>query len=175
MSAIEIRELRTSPETCEMLSEILIETVAHGGSVTFLHPLDPAAARAFWVSALAAADRGERIVLGAWDGEILAGTVSLQLDMPPNQLHRAEIAKLMTRPIYRGRGVAASLMRAIEREAAARARILLTLDTAADHGASGLYEKLGFVHAGTIPDYASKPHGGLTGAMFYWKRIGAGE
>jgi ribosomal protein S18 acetylase RimI-like enzyme len=174
MSAIEIRELRAWPKTCEMLSEILIETVAHGGSVTFLHPLDPAAARAFWVGALAAADRGERIILGAWDSEILAGTVSLLLDMPPNQLHRAEVVKLMTRPIYRGRGVAAALMRTIEREAAARTRTLLTLDTAADDGASGLYEKLGFVHAGTIPDYASKPHGGLTGAMFYWKRIGAG-
>jgi ribosomal protein S18 acetylase RimI-like enzyme len=173
MSAIEIQALRASPKTCEMLSEILIETVAHGGSVTFMHPLDPAAARAFWVSALAAADRGERIVLGAFDGEILVGTVSLLLDMPPNQLHRAEIAKLMTRPIYRGRGVAAALMRAVEREAVARMRMLLTLDTAADDGASGLYEKLGFVLAGTIPDYALKPHGGLTGAMFYWKRIGA--
>ena len=173
MSAIDIQALRASPKTHEMLSEMLIETVAHGGSVTFLHPLDAAVAGAFWMSALAAADRGERIVLGALDGDILAGTVSLILDMPPNQLHRAEIAKLMTRPIYRGRGVASALMRAIEREAAARERMLLTLDTAADEGASGLYEKLGFVLAGTIPDYALKPHGGLTGAMFYWKRIGA--
>jgi ribosomal protein S18 acetylase RimI-like enzyme len=172
MPAIEIHALRASPNSCEMLSEILIETVAHGGSVTFLHPLDPAVARAFWVSALTAADCGERIILGAFDGDILAGTVSLLLDMPPNQRHRADVAKLMTRPIYRGRGVATALMRAIEREAAARERMLLTLDTAAEEGASALYEKLGFVLAGTIPDYALKPHGGLTGAMFYWKRIG---
>jgi ribosomal protein S18 acetylase RimI-like enzyme len=50
---------------------------------------------------------------------------------------------------------------------------LLTLDTAAEDGASGFYEKLGFVLTGAIPDYALKPHGGLTGAMFYWKRTGA--
>jgi hypothetical protein len=24
---------------------------------------------------------------------------------------------------------------------------------------------------GVIPDYAFKPHGGLTGTMIYWKRI----
>jgi hypothetical protein len=41
-----------------------------------------------------------------------------------------------------------------------------------EDGASGLYEKLGFTLAGTIPDYALKPHGGLTGTNVYWKRIG---
>ena len=47
----------------------------------------------------------------------------------------------------------------------------LTLDTAAEDGAAGFYERLGYRHAGTIPDYAFKPHGGLTGTMFYWKRL----
>jgi ribosomal protein S18 acetylase RimI-like enzyme len=173
MSAIEIRALGASPKTCDMLSAILIETVAQGASVTFMHPLDPAVARAFWEQALVAADRGERIVLGAWDGANLVGTVSLLLDLPQNQPHRAEIAKLMTHPAHRGRGVAAALMGRAQEEAVAKARTLLTLDTAAEDGASGLYEKLGFTLAGTIPDYALKPHGGLTGAMFYWKRIGA--
>jgi ribosomal protein S18 acetylase RimI-like enzyme len=101
--------------------------------------------------------------------------VTLLLDCPPNQPHRAEIAKLMTRVSYRGRGVATALMRAAENRAANRARTLLTLDTAAEEGASGLYEKLGFMLAGVIPDYALKPHGGLTATMIYWKRIGVGE
>jgi ribosomal protein S18 acetylase RimI-like enzyme len=47
------------------------------------------------------------------------------------------------------------------------------LDTAADGGASGLYEGLGFKLAGVIPDYAFKPHGGLSATMIYWKRIRA--
>lgn len=172
MSGFEIKALSASPKICAMLSEILIEVVANGGSVSFMHPLEPEVAEAFWNEALAAAARNERIVLGAWDGEVLVGTVTLLLDCPPNQPHRAEIAKLMTRPSHRGRGVATALMRAAESGAVERARTLLVLDTAVDGGASGLYEKLGFVLAGTIPDYALKPHGGLTGTMIYWKRIG---
>jgi ribosomal protein S18 acetylase RimI-like enzyme len=173
MSEIAIEALRASPKVRAMLSEILIEVVADGGSVSFMHPLAPGAADAFWDGALAAVARDERIVLGAWDGEILAGTVTVLLDCPPNQPHRAEIAKLMTRPAHRGRGIAATLMRAAERMAVARARTLLVLDTAADGGASGLYEGLGFTFAGEIPDYALKPHGGLTATKLYWKRIGA--
>jgi ribosomal protein S18 acetylase RimI-like enzyme len=172
MSEIEIKALSASPKICETLSEILIEVVTNGGSVSFMHPLEPQTARAFWDDALAAAARDERIVLGAWDGEVLAGTVTLLLDCPPNQPHRAEIAKLMTRPSYWGRGVAAALMREAESKAVERARTLLVLDTAVEGGASGLYEKLGYVLAGTIPDYALKPHGGLTGTRIYWKRIG---
>jgi ribosomal protein S18 acetylase RimI-like enzyme len=169
---IEIEALSASPEICNMLSEVLIEVVASGGSVSFMHPLPPATARAFWEDSLAAAARGERIVLGAWEGEVLAGTVTLLLACPPNQPHRAEIAKLMTSPSRRGRGVAAALMRAAEGLAVERGRTLLVLDTAVEGGASGLYERLGFTLAGTIPDYALKPHGGLTGTRIYWKRIG---
>jgi GNAT superfamily N-acetyltransferase len=172
MTDIEIRPLSAAPAIRAALSEILIEVVANGGSVSFMHPLAQEAADAFWDGALAAADRGERIVLGAWDGEILAGTVTILLDLPPNQPHRAEIAKMMTRLSHRGRGIATALMHEAERLAVARARTLLVLDTATEEGASGLYEKLGFVLAGTIPEFALKPHGGLTGTILYWKRIG---
>jgi ribosomal protein S18 acetylase RimI-like enzyme len=171
MTKIEIKSLSATPGIREWLSEILIEVVANGGSVSFMHPLDPQAAGEFWDDALAAAARDERIILGAWDGGVLAGTVTLLLNCPPNQPHRAEIAKLMTRLSHRGRGVATALMRAAEVLAVKRKRTLLVLDTAVDDGASGLYERLGFVHAGTIPDYALKPHGGLTGTMIYFKRI----
>lgn len=166
-----IKALSASPATCEMLSEILIEVVANGGSVSFMHPLAPETARAFWEGSLAAAAEGRRVVLGAWDGEVLAGTVTLLLDFPPNQPHRAEIAKLMTRLSHRGRGVAAALMRAAEAVAVERGRTLLVLDTATEDGASALYEKLGFTLTGEIPDFALKPHGGLTGTKIYWKRI----
>ncbi|MBB6098117.1 ribosomal protein S18 acetylase RimI-like enzyme [Deinobacterium chartae] len=173
MSEIRIEALDHTPTTRERLAELLIEVVADGGSVSFMHPLDPEKARAFWDEALAAHQRGERVILGAWDGEVLAGTVTLRLDCPPNQPHRAEIAKMMTRPGWRGQGIATALMQVAERLAAERQRTLLVLDTAVDGGASRLYERLGFVLAGIIPDYALKPHGGLTGTMIYWKRIGA--
>jgi len=172
MNSIEIGALNASAETLAMLADLLVETVAAGGSVSFMHPLAPEAANVFWERSLAAAAKDERVVLGAWDGKVLAGTVTLLLDCPPNQPHRAEIAKLMTSVEYRGKGVGTRLMRAAERLAVEKGRTLLVLDTATEEGASGLYEKLGFTLAGEIPDYALKPHGGLTGTLIYWKRIG---
>jgi hypothetical protein len=169
---IRIVPLTTSPQTRAALSALLIETVESGGSVSFMHPLASEAADAFWNNSLVSADRGERIVLGAFDQESLVATVTLLLDLPPNQPHRAEIAKMMTRLSHRGRGVARALLREAETMAIARGRTLLVLDTAVDDGASWLYERMGFTLSGVIPDYALKPHGGLTGTMIYWKRIG---
>jgi ribosomal protein S18 acetylase RimI-like enzyme len=148
MSEITIAPLSASPRIRRALCEILVEVVANGGSVNFMHPLAFEAADTFWEDSLAAAARGERIVLGAFDGESLVGTVTLMLNCPPNQPHRAEIAKLMTRMSHRGRGVAKALMQVAERMAVERARTLLVLDTAADGGASALYEGLGFKLAG---------------------------
>lgn len=166
-----IEALSSSPAVLGMLRDMLMETVAHGGSVSFMHPLAAADAEAFWVAALEACARGERVVLGAWDGAALVGTVTLLVDLPPNQPHRAEIAKMMTRVSHRGRGVARALLRAAEAEAVARGRSLLVLDTATDGGAAGLYEGMGYIYAGEIPDFALKPHGGLTGTRLYWKRL----
>lgn len=172
MTGIRIEAVAASTGAREMLADLLIATVASGGSVSFMHPLDRRTARSFWDDALDSAARGERAVLGAWDGDALVGTVTLLLKLPPNQPHRAEISKLMTRLSHRGRGIATLLMRAAEACAVEQARTLLVLDTAVEGGASTLYERLGFTLTGIIPDYALKPHGGLTGTMVYWKRIG---
>jgi ribosomal protein S18 acetylase RimI-like enzyme len=126
----------------------------------------------FWRDSLALAAADKRLVLGAWDGDVLVGTVTVLLDCPPNQPHRAEIAKLMTRISHRGKGIARQLMLAAEAAAVSKGRTLLVLDTATDGGASLLYEALGFTLTGVIPDYALKPHGGLTGTRIYWKRLG---
>jgi ribosomal protein S18 acetylase RimI-like enzyme len=171
MPSIRIAPLADSPDILAALSDMLVETVAHGGSVSFMHPLPLEAAETFWRDSLGAAHRGERIVLGAFDGDQLIGTVTLLLNLPPNQPHRAEIAKMMTRLSHRHRGVATTLLHAAERIAIERGRWLLVLDTAEDEGASGLYERLGFRLTGIIPDYALKPHGGLTGTLIYWKRL----
>jgi len=171
---LRIASVEASTPQIDALAALLVDVVAAGGSVGFMHPLHADAARTFWRDALHAAAAGRRIVLGAWDSDVLVGTVTLLLDCPPNQPHRAEIGKMMTRPSHRGRGIATILLREAERLAVQHARSLLVLDTAADEGAAGLYETLGFTLAGTIPDYALKPHGGLTGTMIYWKRIGHG-
>lgn len=173
MSEIRIEALHPAPQVVAQLAAMLVEVVAGGGSVSFMHPLAPEAALAFWNSSLAGAARGERIVLGAWRGDELAGTVTVLLDCPPNQAHRAEIAKLMTRVSQRGRGIAAALMQAAEAHALEQGKTLLVLDTATEGGAGRLYQQLGFTLAGEIPGFALKPHGGLTGTLLFWKRIGA--
>jgi GNAT superfamily N-acetyltransferase len=174
VSTFEIVALRSSPGVIAALADLLVETVANGGSVSFMHPLAPKVAAAFWTRSLAEADAGRRVVLGAMEDAELVGTVTLHLDCPPNQPHRGEIAKMMTRVQWRGRGIARALMLEAEHIARERGRSLLTLDTAAEEGAGPFYEKLGFVNAGVIPDYAFKPHGGLCATIIYWKRIGPG-
>lgn len=171
MTDMTIVPLASSAEVLDQLAHLLVEVVAGGGSVSFMHPMPHDEAVRFWAGSLAAAARGERVILGAWGGERLLGTVTLLLDFPPNQPHRAEIAKMMTRPESRGRGVARALMAEAERTARARGRTLLVLDTASEEGAGGLYEKLGFTLTGEIPRFALKPHGGLTGTLIYWKLL----
>src|SRR6266508_4431855 len=168
----EIVALRSEPKAITALADLLIETVAAGGSVSFMHPLSRADAETFWTRSLDAADAGGRVILGALEDGELVSTVTLLLDCPPNQPHRGEIAKMMTRVNRRGRGVARALMIEAERIAVERGRTLLTLDTATDDGAGPFYEKLGFVKVGVVPDYALKPHGGLCGTIIYYKRIG---
>src|SRR5258708_2758511 len=140
MPVITIAPLTASPATRAALTEMLIEAVASGGSVSFMHPLAPEQADAFLAASLAAPGPRERIVLGAFDADKLIGSVTLLLDLPSNQPHRAEIAKMMTRISHRGRGVARALMQTAETVAIARGRTLLVLDTATEDGAGGLYE-----------------------------------
>ncbi|MBX3481933.1 GNAT family N-acetyltransferase [Phenylobacterium sp.] len=150
------------------LAEILERTVAAGGSVHFMDPVPPGGAEAYWSGAVA--DPG-RLVLGGFEGDVLQGTVTLYLDTPPNQPFRGEIWKLMVHPDARSRGIARALMLEAQRIAAERGRTLLNLDTATEGGASELYESLGWVRAGVIPDYALKPQGGLVGTAIYYLRL----
>jgi ribosomal protein S18 acetylase RimI-like enzyme len=136
-----------------------------------MHPVSQATAEKFWESAFAAAARNERVVLGAFEGDTLLGTVTLLLAFPENQPHRCEIAKMMTHPEHRNRGVASLLLQEAERLAAEQGKTLIVLDTAEDGGAAAFYEKHGYTHGGTLPDFALKPHGGLTPTLLYWKRL----
>jgi ribosomal protein S18 acetylase RimI-like enzyme len=168
---LRITPLDLAEDTLSALAGLLSRTVAAGGSVHFMDPTPPEAARAYWADALTHARTGGRIVLGAVVGANLTGTVTLFLDTPPNQPFRAEIWKLMVDPAWRGLGHARALM--VEAESLARkaGRTLLNLDTAVEGGAAELYESLGWIRAGVIPDFAYKPQGGLVGTAIYYKRL----
>jgi ribosomal protein S18 acetylase RimI-like enzyme len=170
---VEIRRLHGEPAVIDRLAEILVATVAAGGSVHFMHPVSHDDAAGYWREALA--DTTGRIVLGGFVDGQLVGTVTLWLATPPNQPFRAEIWKLMTDPAARRQGIARALMLEAERLAAVHGRSLLNLDTAIEGGAAALYEALGWTRAGVIPDFAYKPHGGLVGTAIYYKRVEPGE
>ena len=175
MTAFAIRRLSALDEAqIRGLVQVLCDCVDGGASVSFMQPFSIERAERFWRDVAAGVARRERALLVAEGarGEIV-GTVQLVLAQPENQPHRADVAKMLVHRRVRRQGLAAALMRAVEREAALEAKSLLVLDTATEGGAAGLYEKLGFTLAGEIPDYALKPHGGLSGTLIYWKRIGS--
>jgi ribosomal protein S18 acetylase RimI-like enzyme len=151
------------------LGGLLLDAVEGGASVSFLAGFSLAEADAFYAKAGREAAAGRRIVLAAFDGEALAGSVQLLLDTPPNQPHRAEIAKLLVLRSARRRGHARALMLAAEAEAKARGRTLLTFDTMAGSAAERLYLGLGYVRVGEIPRYALWPDGSgpAATAVFY--------
>ncbi len=161
------------PALVPALSEILIETVGLGASVGFLAPLSLDDATDFWRKIGAALESGDRLMWGAWHGEILVGTVQIVVGMPGNQQHRIDLVKLMTHPAHRGAGIGAALTRVAEDEAARLGKSLIVLDTVADNPAQRLYERLGYTAAGVIPDYARSSAGPLEPTCIMFKRLGA--
>lgn len=159
------------PDLIPALSEILIETVGLGASVGFLAPLSLDAATDFWRKIGAALESGERLMWGAWNGDILVGTVQIVVGMPGNQQHRIDLVKLMTRPSARGGGIGAALTLAAEAEATRLGKTLVVLDTVAGNPAQRLYERLGYRAAGVIPDYARSSAGPLEATCLMYKRL----
>jgi GNAT superfamily N-acetyltransferase len=138
-----------------MLAEVLRAVVHDGAGVSFVVPFSLDEARAFWREKVlpGVLARTRRVVVARWDARII-GTVQLDLAVPPNQRHRAEVTKLLVHPVARRHGVARALMMALEAIARSECRTLLTLDTWTGGVAEGLYRSLGYVAAGVIPRYA---------------------
>lgn len=152
---------------------LLRDVVQAGASVSFILPFEHAQARAFWETrVLPSLSADRRVLLAAFEGTRLAGTVMLDCDLPPNQAHRGEVAKLLVHPDFRRRGIARRLMEELEEHARARGRWLVTLDTRSGDHAEPLYRALGFEVAGSIPDFARAPEEDRFDATTYmFKRL----
>ena len=153
------------------LIALLQATVVNGAPLGFLHPVSEADAGAFWDRAAASIDRGERVVVLAFEGERLAGAVQLELAANRNARHRASVQKLAVLPEFRGRGIGRALMRSVEDEAREAGRTLLVLDTREGGYAEGFYEGLGWVRSGRIPDFMRDEAGHPHAAIIFHKNL----
>jgi GNAT superfamily N-acetyltransferase len=169
-AAIAIRCLQTIGEReIQGLSEVLIDCVEGGASVSFMLPMTRAKAEAFWRHVSASVARGERLVLAAEDASgRIVGTAQVILAQPENQPHRGDLAKMLVHRQARRRGIGAALLAAAERSARSAGKTLLVLDTASDD-AERLYGRGGWQRCGHVPDYALLPDGTPCGTTFYFK------
>jgi GNAT superfamily N-acetyltransferase len=170
---IEIRRLtaRELEQHLDGLAAVLADCVAGGASVSYLAPFSHDDARAAFAAFAADAAAGRRLVLAAFaDGEVVV-TVQVVWALPPNQPHRADIAKLLVHRSARRRGIAQLLMEHAEAEARTGGRTLLVLDTVTGDAAERLYTRLGWNRVGVIPGYALYPDGRPCDTTVFWKSI----
>ena len=170
-STLEVRRLAAiDAAQLQSLADVLVDCVEGGASVSFMLPMTPAKALAFWRRVAEGVARGERVLLVAEDAQGIVGTVQVILDQPENQPHRADVAKMLVHRRARRQGAGAALMRAAEREALREGKTLLVLDTA-DDTAARLYARMGWQAAGTIPRYALLPAGGECATTYFYRLL----
>jgi ribosomal protein S18 acetylase RimI-like enzyme len=172
VNGVEVLDAAAAASTERCLAEVLTACVADGASVSFLPPLAPDVARAFWRRNSREVAAGGRVLIAGWVDGRLAGCVTLDLDTSPNQRHRAEVQTLLVDPATRRRGLARAMMQRLEVEATRQGRSLLTLDTRAGDTAEALYRGMGWIEAGRIPDYARNADGTLCDTLYFYKRVG---
>lgn len=153
------------------LAAMMVAAVAGGASIGFMAGFSQAEAEAWWRARFGAARVAELAILVAADGEVVTGTVSLVPATMPNQLHRADVAKMMVAPHAQRRGVGAALLSAVEDLARRMGRTTLVLDTISGSAAARLYERGGWERVGEIPAYALMPDGAMAPTTYYSKRL----
>jgi GNAT superfamily N-acetyltransferase len=152
------------------LAELLIDCVAGGASVSFMHPLPLQKAVDFWRHVAAGVAQGERALLVAEDVQGIVGTVQLVFGQPENQPHRADLSKMLVHRRARRRGLGAALLQAAESVARECGKSLLVLDTASG-AAERLYARLGWQRCGVIPGYALLPRGGFCDTTYFYRTL----
>lgn len=171
-SPIRVRKLNSIGEReLHGLCDVLIDCVEGGASVSFMHPMTRAKAESFWSAAAAGVARGERMLVVAEDELGVVGTVQVILNLPENQPHRGDVAKMLVHRRARRQGVGAALLAAAEQSALEAGRTLLVLDTVTGGDAERLYARQGWQRSGEIPNYALFPGGGFCSTTVFYKAL----
>jgi GNAT superfamily N-acetyltransferase len=158
-------------EHIQGLCDLLVDCVEGGASVGFMSPLTRERAVEFWSRVAQAVAAGKRVLLIARDELGICGTVQLILDLPENQPHRADLVKMLVHRRARRRGLGAELMRAAESLAREFGKTLLVLDAVTDGDAARLYERLGWIRVGDIPNYALMPDDAPCSTTYYYRNL----
>ena len=154
------------------LGVILHGCVAYGASVSFIQPFSVKDSEGFWAGKVFPKVRqGNVMLFVARRGDQIVGTVQLDVDMPPNQAHRCEVAKLLVHPDHRKQGIATDLMERLEDEALSLGKSLITLDTRSSDNAEPLYIMLDYKIAGRIPNFAKAPDSERLDSTTYMYKI----
>ena len=159
-----------SDDVIEGLAAILLDAVDSGAGVSFMAGLSAGAAAAWWRKTLTSATP-RTVILAARDEDGIVGTVQLQPAWPPNQPHRADVAKLIVHRRARGRGIARALMQELERHAREQRFTLLLLDTCKGSAAERLYTSLEWIRVGEVPRFALNPDGSWCDTVFFYKEL----
>lgn len=155
----------------EQLADVLIDCVEGGASVGFMLPLSRERAVEFWRGVGAGVASGARALLVAEDARGVCGTVQLVLELPDNQPHRADLCKMQVHRRARRQGLGEALVRAAEATARECGRTLLVLDAVTDGDAARMYQRLGWVRVGDIPNYALMPDGAPCGTTYFYRDL----
>ena len=170
---IEVRRLGADELRARLdeLAAVLADCVAGGASVSYMAPFTHEQAREAFAAWADEVERDARLLLAAFVDSTIVGTVQVVHATPPNQPHRADIAKLLVHRSARRRGIAQLLMEHAEREARADGKTLLVLDTVTGDDAERLYTRLGWTRVGVIPNYALYPDGRRCDTTVFWKAV----
>ena len=160
MMTIEQIDATQAATHINQLMALLQNVVDDGASIGFIAPLPLDEAQAYWQGVFPAVAEGNKILLIAWQGDQLVGSVQLAMEPRRNGRHRA-----------RGHGLGRQLMTEIERLARVNERSLIVLDTRRGDVADGLYQRLGYTQVGIIPNYAMSSAGHLTDTVFYYREL----
>jgi GNAT superfamily N-acetyltransferase len=170
---IEIQELTAVQGRRHLgeLADVLLDCVDGGASVSFMASLSKADAKSFFERALEEVDDGNRILLAAFSDSKLVATVQIVTAMPPNQPHRADVAKLLVHRSARAQGIGQRLMEYVEEASLRAGKTLLVLDTVTGGSAERLYARLGWTRVGVIPNYALFPDGTWCDTTIFFKQL----
>jgi GNAT superfamily N-acetyltransferase len=171
MTTLRIEEIRdATDQMVDALSDVLLDAVDSNAGISFMAGLTKDEARQWWRRVIDGLSPRAALLV-ARDDTGIVGTVQLQPAWPPNQPHRADVAKLMVHRRGRGNGIARALMTELERHAREQQFTLLLLDTCKGGAAERLYGSMGWTRIGEVPRFALNPDGSWCDTVFFYKEL----